>query len=182
MRFCGGNKNRNFRAGKEIFTCQPLVCIKDNNANSIRQRSTPMRSSTQNVFCLWFQFNRHLLTYDSSFFFVIRGLLRRDQPTRMSSIWISKSRVTINCNNLCRTDSPKFLNDVTEMRCCCRDFSTLTTFSIIGCLGYFSAENKVFLCEFEFGVQMIIPAGIILRIDIQTTNKANNVYSSLFLI
>jgi hypothetical protein len=24
MRFCGGNKNRNFRAGKEIFTCQPL--------------------------------------------------------------------------------------------------------------------------------------------------------------
>ena len=25
MRFCGGNKNRNFRAGKEIFTCQPLV-------------------------------------------------------------------------------------------------------------------------------------------------------------
>jgi hypothetical protein len=25
MRFCGGNKNRNFRTGKEIVTCQLLV-------------------------------------------------------------------------------------------------------------------------------------------------------------
>jgi hypothetical protein len=92
MRFCGGNKNRNFRAGKEIFTCQPLgqretedeakqfdharaASALPNYSNDMLSRSRPIseyfnRISLYIFFCFCFYFRLIFRRVLCSFFLI----------------------------------------------------------------------------------------------------------------